>query len=84
MITTYLLKNCKHCKSLLEYLKENPNVNICLIMVSKNEIPYIKYQEPRIKEFPVAFSGSPKVNGMPHKNSKMDPLIGKGVQGCFF
>lgn len=73
MITTYLLKNCKHCKGLLEYLKENPNVNICLIMVSKNEIPYIKYQEPRIKEFPVAFSGSPKVNGLPHKNSKMIP-----------
>lgn len=73
MITTYLLKNCKHCKGLLEYLKENPNVNICLIMVSKKEIPYIKYQEPRIKEFPVAFSGSPKVNGLPHKNSKIIP-----------
>ena len=73
MITTYLLKNCKHCKVLLEYLNENPNVNICLIMISKNEIPYIKYQEPRIKEFPVAFSGSPKVNGLPHKNSKMIP-----------
>jgi len=73
MITTYLLKNCKHCKSLLEYLKENPNINMCLIMVSKEEMPYIKYQEPRIKEFPVAFSGSPKVNGLPHKNAKMIP-----------
>lgn len=71
MITTYLLKNCEHCKGLLEYFKQNPNVNVCLIMISKEEIPYIKYQEPRIKEFPVAFSGSPKVNGMPHKNSKM-------------
>jgi hypothetical protein len=71
MITTYLLKNCQHCKGLLEYLKQNPNVNVCLIMISKEEIPYVKYQEPRIKEFPVAFSGSPKVNGMPHKNSKM-------------
>ena len=57
MITTYLLKNCQHCKGLLEYLKQNPNVNVCLIMISKDEIPYVKYQEPRIKEFPVAFSG---------------------------
>ncbi len=73
MITTYLLKNCKYCKKLLEYLNDNPNVNICLIMISKKEIPYIKYQEPRIQEFPVAFSGSPKVNGMPHKKSKMIP-----------
>ena len=46
---------------------------MCLIMVSKEEMPYIKYQEPRIKEFPVAFSGSPKVNGLPHKNAKMIP-----------
>ena len=38
MITTYLLKNCKHCKVLLEYLNENPNVNICLIMITDIEL----------------------------------------------
>ena len=71
MITTYLLKNCKYCEKLLKYLTDNPNVNLCLIMISKKELPYIKYHEPRIKEFPVSFLGSPKVNGLPHKNSKM-------------
>ena len=69
MITTYLLQDCKHCKQLLKYIKKNPNVNICLIMVSKEEIPLIRKTEPRIKEFPVAFTGNPKNNGFPYKNS---------------
>ena len=69
MITTYLLQNCKHCKELLKYIKKNPNVNICLIMVSKNDIKLIKENEPRIKQFPVAFTGNPKKNGLPYKNS---------------
>ena len=69
MITTYLLQNCKYCKELLKYIKKNPNVNICLIMVSKKDIPIIKKDEPRIKEFPVAFTGNPKKNGLPYKNS---------------
>ena len=67
----YLLKNCKHCKPMFKYLKDNPNVNICLIMISKKDIPFVKYNEPRINEFPVAFTGSPKINGLPHKKSKM-------------
>lgn len=69
MITTYLLQNCKHCKELLKYIKKNPNVNICLIMVSKDDIKLIKENEPRIKQFPVAFTGNPKKNGLPYKNS---------------
>ena len=69
MITTYLLQNCKHCKELLKYINKNPNVNICLIMVSKNDIKLIKENEPRIREFPVAFTGNPKKNGLPYKNS---------------
>lgn len=69
MITTYLLKNCKHCKELLKYIKKNPNLNICLIIVSKDDIPLIKENEPRIKQFPVAFFGNPKKNGLPYKNS---------------
>jgi hypothetical protein len=69
MITTYLLENCKHCKNLLKYIKENPNVNICLIIVSKKDIPFIKSEEPRIKQFPVAFVGTPKKNGLPYKNA---------------
>lgn len=69
MITTYLLQNCKHCKELLKYIKKNPNVNICLIIVSKHDIKLIKENEPRIKQFPVAFTGNPKKNGMPYKNS---------------
>jgi hypothetical protein len=71
MITTYLLENCKHCKNILKYIQENPNLNICLIIVSKNQINDIKKQEPRITEFPVAFSGVPKLNGFPYKNSMM-------------
>ena len=69
MITTYLLQNCKHCKDLLKYIKKNPNVNICLIMVSNNDIKLINENEPRIKQFPVAFTGNPKKNGLPYKNS---------------
>jgi hypothetical protein len=69
MITTYLLQDCKHCKKLLKYIKKNPNVNICLIMVAKHDIDIIKENEPRIKEFPVAFTGNPKKNGLPYKNS---------------
>jgi hypothetical protein len=69
MITTYLLQDCKHCKQLLKYIKKNPNVNICLIIVSKQDIPLIKENEPRIKQFPVAFTGNPKKNGLPYKNS---------------
>lgn len=69
MITTYLLQNCKYCKELLKYIKKNPNVNICLIMVSKDDIKLIKENEPRIKQFPVAFTGNPKKNGLPYKNS---------------
>ena len=69
MITTYLLQNCKHCKELFKYIKKNPNVNICLIMVSKDDIQLIKENEPRIKQFPVAFTGNPKKNGLPYKNS---------------
>lgn len=71
MITTYLLKNCKYCKDLLKYIKNNPNVNICLIIVSQEDIPLIRENEPRIKEFPVAFTGNPKNNGLPYKNSHM-------------
>lgn len=69
MITTYLLQNCKYCKELLKYIKKNPNVNICLIIVSKDDIELIKENEPRIKQFPVAFTGNPKKNGLPYKNS---------------
>ena len=50
-------------------IKKNPNVNICLIMVSKDDIKLIKENEPRIKQFPVAFTGNPKKNGLPYKNS---------------
>lgn len=71
MITTYLLENCKHCKNILKYIQQNPNLNICLIIVSKNQIEDVKKQEPRITEFPVAFSGVPKQNGFPYKNSMM-------------
>ena len=71
MITTYLLQNCDYCKDLLQYIKKNPNLNICLIMISKNDIPSIKKNEPRIKQFPVAFTGNPKVNGLPYKNAHM-------------
>jgi hypothetical protein len=38
-------------------------------MVSKDDIKLIKENEPRIKEFPVAFTGNPKKNGLPYKNS---------------
>ena len=71
MITTYLLQKCKHCKELLKYIKKNPNLNICLIIVSKDDIKSIKRNEPRIKQFPVAFTGNPKMNGLPYKNSHM-------------
>ena len=69
MITTYLLKNCQYCKELFKYIKKNPNVNICLIIVSKDDIDFIKQQESRIKQFPIAFTGNPKKNGLPYKNS---------------
>lgn len=69
MITTYLLQNCKYCKELFNYIKKNPNLNICLIIVSKYDIEQIKKNEPRIKQFPIAFTGNPKKNGLPYKNS---------------
>lgn len=69
MITTYLLENCNHCKDLLKYIKKNPNLNICVIIVSRQDISSIKENEPRIKQFPVAFTGNPKKNGLPYKNS---------------
>lgn len=71
MITLYLLKNCKHCTKIIEYINKNPNLNICAILISKAEIPNIKNNEPRITEFPVAFGGTPKKNGLPYKNSAM-------------
>ena len=71
MITTYLLKNCPHCKGLLKFIQENPNLNMCLIIVSKNDIESIKKNEPRIQEFPVSFFGNPKKNGLPYKNAPM-------------
>lgn len=70
MITIYLLKNCKHCKKLFNYINKNSSMNICLIFVSKNEIPKVKLNEPRIVEFPAAFYGNPKINGFPNKNSR--------------
>ena len=45
-------------------------MNFCLIMISKKEIPFIQSKEPRITSFPVAFTRSPKMNGLPHKNAK--------------
>jgi hypothetical protein len=63
MITTYLLKNCKYCKELIKYIHNNPNLNMCLIIVSKDDIDTIKKNEPRITEFPVSFVGNPKING---------------------
>lgn len=71
MITLYLLKNCKHCTKIIEYINKNPNLNICAILISKNDISNIKNNEPRITEFPVAFGGTPKKNGLPYKNSAM-------------
>ena len=71
MITLYLLKNCKHCTKIIEYINKNPNLNICAILISNAEIPNIKNNEPRITEFPVAFGGTPKKNGLPYKNSAM-------------
>ena len=71
MITTYLLKNCPHCKKLLKFIQENPNLNMCLIIVSKADIDSIKKKEPRIKQFPVSFFGNPKTNGLPYKNAPM-------------
>jgi len=38
-------------------------------MVSNDDIKLIKENEPRIKQFPVAFTGNPKNNGLPYKNS---------------
>lgn len=69
MITTYLLENCIHCKDLLKYIKKNPNLNICVIIVSRKDISSIKKNEPRIKQFPIAFTGNPKKNGLPYKNA---------------
>lgn len=71
MITTYLLQDCKYCKELLKYIKKHPNLNIAIIMVSKDDIKTIKEKEPRIKQFPVAFTGSPTLKGLPYKNSHM-------------
>ena len=71
MITTYLLQDCKYCKQLLSYIKKNPNVNILLIIVSKDDVEFVKNNEKRIKQFPVAFTGVPKLNGLPYKNSHM-------------
>ena len=71
MITTYLLQDCKYCKELLKYIKKHPNLNIAIIMVSKDDIRTIKEKEPRIKQFPVAFTGSPTLKGLPYKNSHM-------------
>ena len=71
MITTYLLQNCKYCTELFNYITNNPNLNICLIIVSRNDIEYIKTLEPRIQQFPIAFTGAPKINGLPYKNSHM-------------
>ena len=52
MITLYLLKNCKHCTKIIEYINKNPNLNICAILISKNDMLNIKNNEPRITEFP--------------------------------
>ena len=69
MITVYILEKCKYCKDILKYLKKNPTQNICLIMISKEDLPNIYESEPRITQFPIAFTGTPKTNGLPYKNS---------------
>ena len=71
MITTYLLQNCKHCKDLLDYIKNNPNVNICLIMISKKDIPIMQYGDARMSQYPMAFTGSPTKLGLPKKGSSV-------------
>jgi len=69
MITVYTLENCKYCKELLKYFKKNPTQNVCLIMISKDDLQSIYNNEPRISQFPIAFTGTPKTNGLPYKNS---------------
>jgi len=69
MITTYLLQNCKHCKDLLDFIKNNPNVNICLIMISKKDIPIMQNGDARMSQYPIAFTGSPTKFGLPKKGS---------------
>lgn len=69
MITVYILEKCKYCKDILKYLKKNPTQNVCLIMISKDDLQNIYESEPRITQFPMAFTGTPKTNGLPYKNS---------------
>lgn len=69
MITVYILEKCKYCKDILKYLKKNPTQNVCLIMISKDDLQNIYESEPRITQFPIAFTGTPKTNGLPYKNS---------------
>lgn len=69
MITIYILEKCKYCKDILKYLKNNPTQNVCLIIISKDDLSNIYKNEPRITQFPIAFTSTPKTNGLPYKNS---------------
>ena len=69
MITVYLLDKCEYCKDILKYIKSYPTHNICLIIISRDDLKDITFNEPRIKQFPIAFTGAPKINGLPYKNS---------------
>ena len=53
MRNTYLLENCAHCNKVLNYIKNNPNINVSSTLVSKQDIPYIKKNDNRFGEFPV-------------------------------
>ena len=41
MITIYILEKCKYCKDILKYIKKNPTQNVCLIMISKDDLSNI-------------------------------------------
>tara|TARA_E500000178_G_scaffold356217_1_gene432547 strand:+ start:3812 stop:4216 length:405 start_codon:yes stop_codon:yes gene_type:complete len=71
MITIYLLEKCEACKKILEYIISNPNSNICLIILSKNDA--INFKKNKIYNnvtFPLAFNSPPKPNGLPYNNSR--------------
>ena len=71
MISIYLLQNCKYCDKILNFVKKNKHLNICIVLISRDQLDYYKKNDSRFTQFPVAFDGSMKQNGLPYKNAKM-------------
>lgn len=69
MITIYFLNKCKFCDKVIKYLKNNPNRKVCTIFIGREDVIEMKKENKNFKSFPLAFTGSPRSNGLPKKNA---------------